>query len=141
LFSGLLSGNFSLSAIQPETIFLLPIPLSLAAHNWPHMKEITAQQLQEKLQKKDEFQLIDVREEYEFEAANIGGDLIPMSDVFDNVDKIDRNKMVVIYCRSGNRSGVVIQALEKQFGFTNLYNLKGGILAYARDVDPSLAVQ
>src|SRR5258705_13561122 len=99
------------------------------------MNEITVQQLHEKLKNKEDFQLIDVREEYEYEAANLGGELIPMSEVFNQVDKIDKNKTVVVYCRSGNRSGVVINELEKRFGFTNLYNLKGGILAYAREVD------
>ena len=104
------------------------------------MKEITAQQLHEKFTNKDDFQLIDVREEYEHESANLGGESIPMAQVFDNIDKIDRNKTVVVYCRSGNRSGVIINELEKRFGYTNLYNLKGGILAYSREVDNSLNV-
>ena len=104
------------------------------------MKEITVQELQAKLNNKENFQLIDVREIYEHEAASIGGELIPLATVLDNVNKISKDKQVVIYCRSGNRSGVAIRQLEQQFGFTNLYNLKGGILAYARDIDPSLSV-
>jgi rhodanese-related sulfurtransferase len=104
------------------------------------MKEISAQQLQEKFTSKEDFQLIDVREEYEYEAVNLGGVSIPMGQVFDKIDQIDRNKTVVVYCRSGNRSGVIINELEKRFGFTNLYNLKGGIMAYAREVDTSLNV-
>ena len=104
------------------------------------MKEMTVQQLHEKMTNKEDFQLIDVREEYEFEEVNLGGVLIPMSEIFSNVDKIDRDKTVVVHCRSGNRSGVVINELEKRFGFTNLYNLKGGIIAYAREIDPSMTV-
>ena len=104
------------------------------------MKEITAQQLHEKIISKADFQLIDVREEYEYEAANLGGELIPMGQVFNDVARINRDKDVVVYCRSGNRSGVIINELEKRFGFTNLYNLKGGIMAYAREVDNSLNV-
>ncbi len=104
------------------------------------MKEITVQQLREKIDSKEDFQLIDVREEHEYEAANLGGKLIPMSQIFDNADKIDRIKTVVFHCRSGSRSAVVINELEKRFGFTNLYNLKGGIIAYAREIDTSLII-
>lgn len=102
------------------------------------MKEITPQELKAKLDNKEDFQLIDVREDYEHEHSNIGGELIPLGTIMDNIDKFSKDKTVVVYCRSGNRSGVAIRALEQQYGFTNLYNLKGGILAYAKDVDPSL---
>lgn len=85
----------------------------------------------------EDFQLIDVREEHEAEVANIGGKLIPMGTVMEHIDEIPKNKKVVVHCRSGKRSATVIQALE-QHGFTNLYNLKGGILAYADDIDPTL---
>src|ERR1043166_1304289 len=102
------------------------------------MKEITVQQLKDKIDNNEDFQLIDVREPHEHEMANIGGELIPMKTVLDNADKIAKDKQVVVYCRSGNRSGVIINALEKQFGYDNLYNLKGGILAYAQEIDDSL---
>ena len=102
------------------------------------MKEITPQELKKKFDNNEDFQLIDVREPYENEAANIGGELIPMGEILGVPEKISKDKEVVIYCRSGNRSGVIINELEKRFGFTNLYNLKGGILAYGRDVDPSV---
>ena len=51
-----------------------------------------------------------------------------------DIDKISKDKKVVIYCRSGKRSAAVIQALESQHGFTNLFNLKGGILTYIEEV-------
>lgn len=86
----------------------------------------------------EDFQLIDVREEHEVDIASIGGKLIPMGEVMDNLDKISRDKKVVLYCRSGNRSGIVTQALEKQHGFNNIYNLKGGILAWADEIDTSM---
>jgi len=98
------------------------------------MKEITATELKALKDNGADFQLIDVREEYEFDEVNIEGELIPMGEVMNNVDKIDRNKQVVVHCRSGKRSATVIQALETQHGFTNLYNLKGGILAYIDEV-------
>lgn len=90
------------------------------------------------LDNKENFQLIDVREEHEFEICNLNGQLIPMGEIPDNVEKISKDKPVVIHCRSGARSGNVVQYLESNFGFTNLYNLKGGILAWADQIDTSM---
>lgn len=98
------------------------------------MKEITVQELKQLKDSNANFQLIDVREEYEFDEANLNGELIPMGEVMNNVDKISKDKQVVVHCRSGKRSASVIQALESQHGFNNLYNLKGGILAYIEEV-------
>ncbi len=98
------------------------------------MKEITVQELKQLIDEKKDFQLIDVREEYEFDEANIKGELIPMGEVIENAEKISKDKQVVIHCRSGKRSATVINALESQFGFTNLYNLRGGILAYIDEI-------
>jgi adenylyltransferase/sulfurtransferase len=102
------------------------------------MKEVTVQELKLMKDGNEDFQLIDVREEHENEIANLGGELIPMGEVIENVDKISKDKKVVIHCKSGARSASIINVLENQFGFTNLYNLKGGILAYAREIDNSL---
>ena len=104
------------------------------------MKEITALELKSKIDSKADFQLIDVREPYEYELANIGGELIPVGSVLSELDKISRDKDVIIYCRSGSRSGAIIRELEARHGFVNLYNLKGGILAYAKEADNSLPV-
>lgn len=98
------------------------------------MKEITPKELKQLKDENKDFQLIDVREEYEFDEVNMNGELIPMGEVMDNIDKISRDKQVVVHCRSGKRSATVIGALESQHGFTNLYNLKGGILAYIDEV-------
>ncbi|HTA62143.1 MAG TPA: rhodanese-like domain-containing protein [Bacteroidia bacterium] len=103
------------------------------------MQEITVQQLKSMMDAKEDFQLIDVREEYEHEIAEIGGELIPMGEVADNVDKISRDKKVVVHCRSGKRSATVIQMLEQAHGFKNLINLKGGILAWADEIDNSVS--
>ncbi len=102
------------------------------------MKEVDAKELKKMFDSKEDFQLIDVREDYEIEIATLGGEHIPMADVLTQQEKIKRDKKVVIHCRSGKRSAAVIQALESQFQFTNLYNLQGGILAYADQVDSSL---
>jgi adenylyltransferase/sulfurtransferase len=97
------------------------------------MKEITSAELKQLINDKKDFQLIDVREEYEFDEANINGELIPMGEIMDNLEKISKDKQVVIHCRSGKRSAGIINALESQHGFTNLYNLTGGILAYLEE--------
>jgi adenylyltransferase/sulfurtransferase len=102
------------------------------------MKEITVQELKKKLDTREDIQLIDVREANEREFANIGGDHIPMGRIMQHTDKIDRDKQVVVYCRSGGRSGQVVGYLETQHGFKNLYNLKGGILAWADEIDHSI---
>jgi len=104
------------------------------------MKEISVQELKTKFDNQEDFQLIDVREPFEYDISNLNGELIPMATVLDHVDKIARDKVVVVYCKSGNRSGVIIKELERRFGFENLYNLKGGINAYAREIDPGISV-
>jgi rhodanese-related sulfurtransferase len=104
------------------------------------MKEVTVRELKEMIDNHTDFQLIDVREEHEYEMANLGGELIPLGTIIENADKISRDKPVIIQCRSGARSGTAVKALEAQFGFTNLANLKGGILAWAQEIDPSLQV-
>jgi len=103
------------------------------------MKEISVQELKEKKDNGEDFQLIDVREDFEYEMSNLGGQLIPLGGILIEADKIDKTKPVVIMCRSGKRSAAAIMQLEQQ-GFTNLYNLKGGILAWADEIDPNISV-
>ena len=103
------------------------------------MKEITVQELNTKLENKEDIQLIDVREPYEYDICNLDGKLIPVGNIFNEIENISKDKPVIIHCRSGARSAAVINELEKRHGFTNLYNLKGGILAYAKEIDPSLS--
>lgn len=102
------------------------------------MKEITVQELKSKLDNKENIQLIDVREKNEKDFADIGGELIPMGIIASHVDKIKKDVDVIIYCRSGGRSGRVVQFLESSHGFKNLYNLKGGILAWSDEIDNSI---
>ena len=102
------------------------------------MKEVTVAELKQLIDTKNDFQLIDVREQHEVEIAQIGGEHIPMGQVMDNLDKIAKNKQVIVHCKSGARSGAICQALEKQ-EYNNVYNLKGGILAWANEIDSSVA--
>ena len=107
--------------------------------NKEEVKEITVSELKSLKDNNEEFQLVDVREQYEFDICNIDGELIPLGEVLDHVDQISSDKKVVVHCRSGARSATAINQLEKKFGFENLYNLKGGILAWADEIDPNMA--
>jgi sulfur-carrier protein adenylyltransferase/sulfurtransferase len=103
------------------------------------VKEITPKELYELQVKGEAFQLIDVREPYEYEIVNIGAELIPLATVAEQADKINKDQPVIVHCKMGGRSAKAIRDLEEKFGFTNLYNLKGGIIAYIDEVKPELA--
>ena len=104
------------------------------------MKEISVLELKEKMDKGEDFQLIDVREDFEYEMSNLGGLLIPLGGILIEAEQIAKDKPVIVQCRSGKRSAAAIMQLEQQFGFNNLYNLQGGILAWAEEIDPSIEV-
>lgn len=96
------------------------------------MNSITVQQLKEKIENGDDFQLIDVREPDEHEEFNIGGELIPLSFITQHAEAISKNKPVIIYCRKGIRSQFAIQRLQEKFPYTNLINLVGGTEAWKK---------
>jgi len=103
------------------------------------VKEIDVFELQQLLGSGSDFQLVDVREPYEYAIANLNGDLFPLGAISEFANRISKDRKVVIHCRSGVRSAKAIKQLEEEFGFNNLYNLKGGILAYAKEVDDTMA--
>lgn len=94
------------------------------------MNEITAGELKALLDSGEVFQLIDVREAFEREASSLGGDWIPFAEVFNRARSIATDRKVVLYCKSGVRSHIIIQRLQEKFGFENLLNLRGGIQAF-----------
>lgn len=104
------------------------------------MKEITVEELKEKMDNNEDFQLIDVREPFEYEMSNLGGENIPLAGIVVEAAKVSKDKPVIIQCRSGARSAAAIMQLEQKFGFDNLYNLKGGILAWAAEIEPDMQV-
>lgn len=97
--------------------------------------EITVRTYKQWLDDGEDVQLVDVREPYEYQIANLDGELIPLDSILENKEKISRDKKVVVHCRSGVRSAKAIKKLRDKFGFDNLYNLKGGILAYSEEID------
>ena len=102
------------------------------------MKEISVTELKSMKDENKDFQLIDVREPYEYEIANIDGLLIPKGEVEEKLALISKSKKVIVHCRSGKRSADVIELLQQKYGFDNLYNLEGGILAWAKEIEPAL---
>lgn len=105
------------------------------------MKEVTVEELKAKKDAGEEFFLLDVREQHEYYVSNIDGVLIPLGDLPDRVNEIEdqRDKEVVVMCRSGGRSAKAVEFLSSQ-GFSNVSNLVGGINKWAEDIDPSLPV-
>ncbi|MGD1847427.1 MAG: ThiF family adenylyltransferase, partial [Salibacteraceae bacterium] len=95
-----------------------------------NMESITTQELKTWIDDNTDFRLIDVREPFEYEEANMGGTLIPLGEVENNLDRIPREGRVVVHCKAGGRSANAIQLLEQKHGYTNLINLEGGILAW-----------
>jgi len=99
--------------------------------------EISVQELETMRHRQDDFLLLDVREPYEYEIANLGGKLIPLQEIESNWQVIPKDKQVVVHCRSGQRSQQAIQILEQK-GFDNLLNLRGGIIAWSEEIDPQI---
>jgi adenylyltransferase/sulfurtransferase len=102
------------------------------------MQEISVTELKSWRDQGKEHQLIDVREDFEYEAANIQGELIPMGTIPAHLDAIRRDIPVVLQCKTGGRSGNLTKYLMQQ-GFTNVYNLAGGIFAWIDQIDPSMS--
>jgi adenylyltransferase/sulfurtransferase len=104
------------------------------------VKSLTVAELDRLIKSNEEIQVIDVREHFEYEIVNINAELMPQGDIEKYVPAIDKHKQVVVHCRSGKRSADVIRLLQDKYGFRNLYNLEGGIIAWAKEIDTSLAI-
>jgi rhodanese-related sulfurtransferase len=102
--------------------------------------EMSVTELKERLDRGEEVTIVDVREPHEWDIANLGAygaRLIPLGQVDARADdEIPREGVVVLQCRSGSRSGRAVEFLQGR-GWSNLFNLKGGILAWADQVDPT----
>ncbi len=104
------------------------------------MKQLGPTELKARLAAGDKLQLLDVREDWEFQTARIEGSiLIPMGQVASRIAELDSAAETVVICHHGGRSMQVAGLLE-QLGFPNVINLAGGVDAWARLVDPSMPV-
>jgi adenylyltransferase/sulfurtransferase len=103
------------------------------------MEEITATELKQRIDRGDDLQIIDVREQKEYDVARIpGSKLIPLGQVTSRRDEIDEGRETVVHCKGGVRSANAIEALQRAGFQGRLLNLKGGITAWSNDVDPSV---
>ncbi len=102
------------------------------------MQHISVSELKEKLKEPAGLQLVDVREPWEHDLFNIGGTLIPLGSLNENIDKISASKPVVFYCQKGIRSQIAIQRLEQKLQLNNLVNLQGGMDAWEKAERSSL---
>jgi sulfur-carrier protein adenylyltransferase/sulfurtransferase len=103
--------------------------------------QITVQELKQRLDNRvgagENLMILDVREPFEYQIANIGGTLIPQNEVPQRLGEIDRNSEIVVQCRSGGRSQRIAEFLAAR-GYPNVKNLAGGILAWADQIDPKI---
>ena len=102
--------------------------------------EINVHSLKEKLSTNENFILLDVRTESEYYLSRIAGSMhIPMNNIPQQLDALDKNKEIVVQCKSGKRSAKVCEYLNNN-KFSNVNNLRGGILAWSNEVDPSILI-
>jgi len=99
--------------------------------------QISVKELKHRRDSGDDFFLLDVREPFEFQIAEIGGTLIPQNDVPHRLGEIPRDREIVVHCKGGGRSQKIAELLQQQ-GYTRVSNLAGGILAWSDEIDPSV---
>jgi sulfur-carrier protein adenylyltransferase/sulfurtransferase len=100
--------------------------------------QISPVELKRKLDAGEDIFVLDVREPHEYQIANLGAKLIPLGDLPARLGELDRNREIVVHCKSGGRSQKASELLA-QNGFTKVVNLAGGITAWSNDVDPTIA--
>ena len=99
---------------------------------------VSVQELKRKMDAREVFQLIDVREAFEYEIARIdGATLIPLGEIAERTDELERDQPILVHCHSGQRSAQAVRLLQQR-GFSNVYNVEGGIDAWSDYVDPSV---
>src|ERR687886_2906048 len=103
------------------------------------MQEMTATELKERLDRGDDIQIIDVREPNEYAYARIPNSIhIPLAQVVGRMSEIDPQRETVVHCKMGGRSARAIDALQRSGFKGKLVNLKGGIIGWSNEVDPSV---
>jgi len=99
--------------------------------------QITVTELKRRLDAGEDLFILDVREPFEYQIANIGGKLIPQGEVPQRLAEIDRDRKIVVQCKSGGRSQRIAEFL-KQSGYPDVVNLAGGILAWSSEIDATV---
>lgn len=99
--------------------------------------QMSVKDLKQRIDAGEDVFILDVREPYEYQIAQIGGKLIPQNDVPQRLAEIPRDREIVVQCRSGARSQKIAEFL-KQSGYSQVVNLAGGILAWSDEIDPKV---
>jgi adenylyltransferase/sulfurtransferase len=100
--------------------------------------DITATELAKILNSGNQLRLLDVREPHELQISNLdGAAVIPLGQLASRLSELDSAEEMVVFCKAGTRSARALELLVSA-GFRKVKNLKGGINAWAKDVDPSL---
>ncbi|HEX6728681.1 MAG TPA: rhodanese-like domain-containing protein [Pyrinomonadaceae bacterium] len=103
------------------------------------MQEITATELKQRLDNGEDIQIVDVREDNEVAIGRIPNSIhIPLAQVLNRMNEIDSTRETVVHCKMGGRSARAIDALQRSGFAGSLSNLKGGIIAWSNEVDPSV---
>lgn len=108
--------------------------------NASEVKGVNPDQLKEMMDQGDDFVIIDVREPDELDICSLDGINIPLGMLDKEIEQIPTNKPAIVLCRSGKRSYMAILFLQQEYQLDNLFNLNGGIIAYARDIDKDMRV-
>ncbi len=104
------------------------------------MQLISAKELNKAKQNFNDYEIIDIREPYEYRACNISSMNVPMGEVCGRIAELPKNKKIVLMCRSGRRAEALANLLQTEFGFDEVYVLDGGILSWKEQVDDSLEI-
>lgn len=97
------------------------------------MKTFNAKEFKNLLENNNSFQIIDIREPYEYEDGALTNENIPLDKMMSSLNKIHKDRPVIIYCQSGKRASAIIYMLEKEYKLENLYNLEGGYNAIMQE--------
>lgn len=111
-----------------------------AAGGGEEVPEISPGELRDRLERGDRLRIVDVRQEHEWEIVNLGdrgATLIPLDSLLERISELDSAEEIVLHCQGGFRSAKALRQL-RDAGFRKLWNLQGGILAWQKEVDPSL---
>ncbi len=125
--------NFNITELIDYELFCGETPAHL------EIKEITVEELKSKLDNSEDIQIIDVREQDEYDLCNLGGELIPLGEIEANMGLISIKKPVVVHCHHGMRSKKAIERLLAKSCKADLYNLKGGIHNWATKIDSEMS--
>lgn len=103
------------------------------------LQTVTPLELQEWINTQEGILIVDIREQYERDFCKINSISIPMGDIESKVDQLKKYNKVILFCKTGGRGESTCDFLSVKYKLTNIYNLEGGITAWANDIDNSLA--